>query len=144
MSDFDAASILREFGLKQSAGRKALVEVLLKAEKPLSHKEICAKLAGLRYDPVSVYRSLEAFIDAGIVHRIEDDNHTWLFAFCTCSGESHCHPHFFCRSCGKCECLREYQVPEIPGLRENCIIEEKKFYIKGVCESCVSINEEGG
>ncbi len=135
----NAAAILREYGLKQTAGREALLEVLLNAGKPLSHKEICAELIFLRYDPVSVYRSLETFIASGIVHRVEDENRTWLFALCTCDAGSHCHPHFFCRSCGKCECLKEYQMPEIPGLQDHYIIEEKRFYVKGICGCCASL-----
>jgi len=139
MSAGRAGLILQEYGLKQTAGRIALIELLLEDEKPLSHKEICLKLQPLRYDPVSVYRSLETFVAAGIVHRVEDDNRTWLFALCTCDGNSHCHPHFFCRRCGKCECLTGYQMPEIPGLTESHIIEEKRFYVKGVCGSCVPL-----
>jgi Fur family transcriptional regulator, ferric uptake regulator len=134
-----ASAILRECGLKQTAGRIALLKVLLAAGKPLSHKEIRARMLPLRYDPVSVYRSLETFIASGIVHRVEDENRTWLFALCTCDGSSHCHPHFFCRSCGKCECLKDYQMPEIPGLQDSHIVEEKRFYVKGVCGRCAAL-----
>lgn len=133
-----ADAILREHGLKQTAGRKALVRLLLNAGKPLSHREICAALQSLPYDPVSIYRSLEAFVRSGLAHRIEDDNHTWLFAICPCSESKHCHPHFFCRSCGKCECLKECGMPEIDGLQDRYIVEEKRFYVKGICGSCAS------
>jgi Fur family transcriptional regulator, ferric uptake regulator len=136
MPDERVTAILRACGLKQTAGREALLKVLLNAGKPLSHKEICAELQTLRYDPVSVYRSLETFIASGIVHRVEDENRTWMFALCTCDGGSHCHPHFFCRSCGKCECLKGYQMPEIPGLQDRYIVEEKRFYVKGICGTC--------
>lgn len=139
MPEDHAAAILRERALKQTAGRTALLKVLLDAGKPLSHKEICTKMLPLRYDPVSVYRSLETFIASGIVHRIEDEHRTWLFALCTCDGGSHCHPHFFCRSCGKCECLKEYQMPDIPGLQNSHIVEEKRFYVKGVCGRCAAL-----
>ncbi|MEW5784525.1 MAG: transcriptional repressor [Bacillota bacterium] len=133
-----AAAILREHGLKQTAGRETLLQVLLSAGKPLSHKEICAAMLPLRYDPVSVYRSLETFLASGIVHRVEGENRTWLFALCTCDGGSHCHPHFFCRSCGKCECLKGYGMPELPGLQDSYVVEEKRFYVKGVCGRCAT------
>lgn len=62
MPEARAAAILRECGLKHTAGREAVLQILLDAGKPLSHKEICKKLGALSYDPVSVYRSLESFV----------------------------------------------------------------------------------
>lgn len=134
----DAAEILREYGLKYTAGREALLGLMLEAGKPLSHREICRDLEPLQYDPVSVYRSLDSFISAGIVHRIEGEHRTSLYALCTCGGGSHCHPHFFCRSCGKCECLKGLTMPELPGLKGNYVIEEKRYYIKGLCAVCAA------
>jgi len=131
-----AAEILKKAGLKQTAGRIALLKVLLKADKPLSHRQICEALGDLYYDPVSVYRSLESFIEAGFVHKVEDDNRSWLYALCTCKEESHCHPHFFCRNCGNCECLRSYSIPRIENLNNDYIVEEQRYYIKGICSSC--------
>lgn len=136
MPEDTAESLLREHGLKKTAGRKALVSLLLDAGKPLSHKSICEALHPLPYDPVSIYRSLEAFVESGLAHRIEDENSTWLFALCTCGEERHCHPHFFCRSCGKSECLKGCEMPDIPGLQDRYIVEEKRFYIKGICGDC--------
>ncbi len=132
--------ILQEYGLKKTAGRMAMLKVLLEADKPLSHREICAALDSLYYDPVSVYRSLESFIEAGFVHKVEDDNRGWLFALCVCQENNHCHPHFFCRSCGNCECLKNYKIPAISGLDNNYIVEEQRYYIKGICSDCKGIS----
>ncbi|MDW7739335.1 MAG: Fur family transcriptional regulator [Bacillota bacterium] len=141
MSELEAEKLLKHYRLKATTGREALVRALLEADKPLSHKELMNRLSNLQYDPASIYRSLDTFVEAGLVHRVEDENRTWLFALCTCSGENHCHPHFFCRSCGKCECLKDYHVPEIPGLRENYLVEGKRFYLKGICSGCISGNK---
>ncbi len=137
-----AAAIIREYGLKQTAGREALLTVLLNAGKPLSHREIKAKMLSYQYDPVSIYRSLEAFVTAGLAHRIETEERTWLFAICTCGREGHCHPHFFCRSCGKCECLSNYMMPDIDDLGGGYIIEERRYYVKGICSSCAGSDHE--
>lgn len=131
-----AGDILKKYGLKQTAGRLGLLKILLEAERPLSHKEICTALKDLFYDPVSVYRSLESFIRAGFVHKIEDENRSRLFALCTCEENSHCHPHFFCRSCGSCECLQDYRIPGISGLDNNYIVEERRYYVRGICSNC--------
>ncbi len=131
-----AASILHEYNLKQTAGRIALIDVLLASDRPLSHKEIYNNLEGHFYDSVSVYRSLETFVNAGFVHKIEDANRTWLFALCTCSKTSHCHPHFFCRICGQSECLKDYLIPRLDDLNNDYIVEEQRYYLKGICSSC--------
>ncbi|MBM4234981.1 MAG: transcriptional repressor [Firmicutes bacterium] len=136
MSDQLAAEILKEHSLKQTAGRLAILLVLIKAGKPLSHKDICSVLGDHFYDPVSVYRSLDSFVEAGFVHRVEDDNRTRLFALCTCEKSSHCHPHFFCRRCGKCECLKKFDIPAISELQQDYIVEEQRYYLKGVCSCC--------
>lgn len=136
MVEKQAADILKEFSLKQTAGRLAILKVLLEAGKPMSHKDICLALGNLFYDPVSVYRSLDSFIEAGFVHKVEDDNRTWLFALCTCEESSHCHPHFFCRNCGKCECLKMCKIPVITDLQQDYVIEEQRYYIRGICSSC--------
>ncbi len=136
MPETTAVSILHEYGLKQTAGRIALIDVLLTSDKPLSHKEICENMESHFYDAVSVYRSLETFINAGFVHKIEDENRTWFFAICTCSKGSHCHPHFFCRTCGKSECLKDCLIPRIGDLNNNYIVEEQRYYLKGICSSC--------
>ncbi len=136
MPECAATGILKKYGLKQTAGRVALLEVLQKADVALSHRQICEALSDLYYDPVSVYRSLESFIEAGFVHKVEDANRSWLYALCTCEDGNHCHPHFFCRNCGKCECLRKYKIPRIEDLNNNYIVEEQRYYIKGICSSC--------
>jgi Fur family transcriptional regulator, ferric uptake regulator len=143
MSDEHAAEILKAHGLKQTAGRLALLSVLLQAGKPLSHRAVCAALGDLYYDPVSVYRSLESFIEAGFVHKVEDDNRTWLFALCTCEQGSHCHPHFFCRSCGRCECLKMCSIPAIAELQQDYVVEEQRYYIKGLCGNCSKSGQLG-
>jgi Fur family transcriptional regulator, ferric uptake regulator len=137
MTEKLVGAILRRSGLKKTAGRLALLSVLTKTDKPLSHKDICAALDyDFCYDPVSVYRSLESFVEAGFVHKIEDENRTWLFALCTCGEKSHCHPHFFCRSCGKCECLKNLSIPVIENLQDGYVVEEQRYYIHGICSAC--------
>ena len=128
--------ILKSYSLKQTAGRIALLKVMLASDRPISHKEICAKLDGFNYDAVSIYRSLESFIKAGFVHKVEDDRGAWLYALCTCNKMGHCHPHFFCRHCGLCKCLDEYKMPALEQVKDDFIVEEQRYYLKGICSDC--------
>jgi len=129
-------NILKSYGLKVTAGRAALLKVMLESDRPISHKVISEKLDGLNYDAVSIYRSLESFIKAGFVHKVEDDRGTWLYALCTCKKMGHCHPHFFCRHCGLCKCLDDHSMPVIKQVEDDFIVEEQRYYLKGICKDC--------
>lgn len=136
-----AREILRDAGLKCTPGRMALLELLLEEKKPLSQQEIARGLVGVDFNYVSIYRSLDAFLKAGIVHRVEAGDRTWRYALCGCGSHRHCHPHFICRECGRVECLSDFQgagfkedLPEdyLPGY----VVEERELYLRGLCRDC--------
>ena len=131
-----ARRILREAGLKMTPGRRALLELLQQSGKPMSQQEITEQLSEIEYNYVSIYRNLNSFLEAGIVHRVDTGDRTWRFALCACGSSRHCHPHFICRSCGMIECLNGMDIPEPPFLKPGYIIEEQEIYIKGLCGKC--------
>ena len=68
------ASRLRHLGQRFTAGRRALVEALTKADRPVTIEEI------LRVEPhlplSSTYRNLAILQQAGVVHRVSTDHET--------------------------------------------------------------------
>lgn len=133
-----AREILSGFGLKKTAGRIALIKLLLQAQNPLTRQEISAKLTGVNFNRVSIYRSLDAFLKAGIIHKVEAGDRSRRFAICSCGSSSHCHPHFICRSCGKVECLNGLKNIQHYPLKPGYIFEEQEIYIRGLCARCSS------
>ncbi len=134
-----ASRILQIVGLKKTPGRMALLNVLLEEENPLTQQEIALKLSKVAaLNHVSIYRSLEAFLKAGIIHKVESGDRTWRFALCGCGSRGHCHPHFICRVCGKAECLDGVSIPQPPLLKRGYCVEEKEYYLKGLCADCSS------
>ncbi|NLX90061.1 MAG: transcriptional repressor [Firmicutes bacterium] len=133
-----ACDLLTGSGLKKTTGRIALLKLLLKAKKPLTQQEISNSLSGVNFNYVSIYRSLDAFLKAGIVHKVEAGDGNRRFAVCSCGSSSHCHPHFICRSCGMVECLRELKIPELRELKSGYVAEEQEIYIRGICANCSS------
>ena len=131
-----SAELLANARLKRTPGRLALLELLLKEKKPLTKQEISAKLSGIAFNSVSIYRSLEAFLQAGIVHKIKVGDRNWRFAVCDCGSSRHCHPHFICRSCGTVECLQGLQIPKPQKLKPGYVAEEQEIYIRGLCAKC--------
>lgn len=127
--------LLSQAGLKNTSGRMAIME-LLKNEGPLSHEEIMNKLSGIAINRVTIYRALDSFVHAGIVHRIDTGDRVWKFALCGHHHAGHCHPHFVCKACGKIECMNSIELPPVKGFKEGYTIEESEFYLKGRCSQC--------
>lgn len=133
----EAAQILKKLGFKRTPGRIALLSLLLETDAPLTQQEISDHLyEEMNY--VNIYRSLDAFVKAGIVHRVETGEKNWRFAICTCGSRGHCHPHFICQECGKTECLGGVPMPEVSLSDSGYVIYEQEMYLKGLCGSCSS------
>ncbi|NLY74988.1 MAG: transcriptional repressor [Firmicutes bacterium] len=132
----DIVQILHDAGLKHTPGREALLNVLMRSAHPMTQEEISRELAGSGMNRVTIYRALDSFTKAGIVHRVENGDRVWKFAFCGCGSHGHCHPHFTCRNCGKVECLPGIELPDIPKPKAGYIIEERQFYLRGLCARC--------
>ncbi len=135
-----AEEILSSVGLKKTPGRLALVRLLLEAEGPLTHQEITQRMESFELNPVSIYRSLDAFVHAGIVHRVDTGERIGRFALCVCGsheeGHGHSHPHFTCKSCGKTECLEDQVMPALAVARPGYTVHEVELYLWGICASC--------
>lgn len=131
--DRHALELLDQAGLRRTPGRVQLLALLLGAQHPLSHQEL---RDGSGLSRVALYRALDAFHAAGIVHRVDAGERLWRFAVCGCGHSVHCHPHFTCRVCGEVECLNEIALPAIdhPGI----VIEEQEVYLRGVCRQCAA------
>ncbi len=133
-----AETILLRARLKRTVGRIAIINLLMAAEYPLSQQEIAHRLLKVSMNGVSIYRSLDAFLKAGIVHRVESGDRAWRFAICGCDTRGHCHPHFICKQCGKVECLSGHKLPELGEMQAGYEAEEQEFYIRGRCAGCSS------
>ena len=127
--------VLRDCGLRRTSGRVRLLGLLLGAAAPLAPDEIFARLRRRGIDRVTVYRTLESFLEAGIVHRIEAGGRR-RFAVCGRVHRGHCHPHFTCRVCGTVECLRDVALPRLRRLGRAYRVEEQELYVRGVCARC--------
>ncbi|MEL0098048.1 MAG: Fur family transcriptional regulator [Opitutae bacterium] len=91
---------LRKYGLRLTKQRKAMLEVLAKAENPLSAEETHSTIAPASCDLVTVYRSLEQFERIGVVQMGVRENGTKVY--CLAHGHDH-HHHLTCRTCGRTE-----------------------------------------
>jgi len=136
LDDTAAMKILDGVGLKKTPGRIAMLNIFLEAKNPMTQQEIMKKMSRVKLNYVSIYRTLETFVEAGIIHKVESGDRVWRFALGNEKKEGHGHPHFTCRSCGITECIDEVKVPDKIPLKIGYIIEKQELFLKGLCPKC--------
>jgi Fur family ferric uptake transcriptional regulator len=130
--------LLKRNQLSVTSGRRKILELFLLQEGALSHSDI-EKKAGEKFDRVTVYRTLQAFLEKGLIHNIPTADNSIRYALCKddCTAGHHRddHVHFICSSCGTTVCLEEVNVPVLK-LPTGFVAEQVEVLVNGVCKSC--------
>jgi Fur family transcriptional regulator, ferric uptake regulator len=130
--------ILKHNQLSVTTGRLKILELFLGHDGALSHSDI-EKKAGEKFDRVTVYRTLQAFLEKGLIHTIPTADNSIRYALCrdNCSAGHHQddHIHFVCHSCGSTMCLEGVAIPAI-RLPKGFIAEQVEMVVSGVCKGC--------
>ena len=130
--------ILKKNGLSVTEGRKKILELFLDNEGALAHADI-EKYTDAAFDRVTVYRTLQTFVDKGIIHQIPTIDNSILYALCKhkCEAGHHHdeHVHFICNHCGKTICLDDVTVPAVK-LPKGFKPAQAAMVVTGVCSDC--------
>lgn len=132
------ADILKRNGLSVTESRKKILELFLGSEGALAHADI-ENNAAVSFDRVTVYRTLQTFVEKGIIHQIPTTDNSILYALCkhNCQqGEHHDnHVHFICNNCDKTFCLDDVTVPPVK-LPKGFTPAQAAMVVTGVCIDC--------
>ena len=130
--------ILRRNQLSVTDSRKSILDLFLHSNGALAHADI-EKQTGEKFDRVTVYRTLQAFMEKGIIHTIPTSDNSIRYALCKddCTEGHHHdnHVHFLCNVCGRTTCLDSVTVPEVKlpkGFRPM----DSQMIVSGICEQC--------
>jgi len=130
--------ILKKNQLSVTESRKSILELFINSTGALAHADI-EKSTGEAYDRVTVYRTLQTFVEKGIIHHIPTTDNSILYALCkdNCEAGHHHdnHVHFICDDCSKTVCLEEVIVPKVKlpqGYRQK----HTEVVVTGVCDEC--------
>ena len=130
--------ILRRNSLSVTDSRKKILNLFLNLNGALAHGDI-EKKAGEKFDRVTVYRTLQTFVEKGIIHTIPTTDNSVRYALCkdNCTEGHHHdnHVHFICLKCGTTLCLEEVIVPEIK-ISKGFSVNEIEVVVKGICMDC--------
>lgn len=133
-----ANEILKNHQLSITGSRVAILQIFMEADGALAHSDI-EKLTQESFDRVTVYRTLQTFVEKGIIHQIPTTDNSVLYAMCkeACSNGHHHdnHVHFLCSACHVTTCLEDVIVPGVK-LPRGFKQEDVKMIVTGVCKTC--------
>ncbi len=149
-------NLFNEYQLRVTNCRTDIMLFFLEADFALSAKALENNFP--QYDRVTIYRTLNSFIEKGILHPIPSDGGAALYGLSDSIRkgaeqmgqatmlsdveevipQTHIHDehiHFSCHACGKTLCLPEQTIPKV-NLPPGYQIKEVEMVVKGYCKSC--------
>jgi Fe2+ or Zn2+ uptake regulation protein len=99
-----AADRLRDDGQRYTTQRRALVDLLVVVDQPLTIPQLLERQPGLAQS--SAYRNLAVLERAGVVHRIVTSDEFARYELA--EDLTHHHHHLICSSCGE---VTDFEVP---------------------------------
>ena len=134
----DIKEILKRSQLSVTASREKILHLFLEQTGALAHGDI-EKKAGEKFDRVTVYRTLQVFVEKGIIHVIPTFDNSILYALCKddCEEGHHYdqHIHFVCTNCSNTYCLDDIVTPDIK-LPKGYSSSHIEVVVEGVCKEC--------
>jgi Fur family transcriptional regulator, ferric uptake regulator len=138
METINVDDILKKNQLSVTGSRKSILELFIGSNGALAHADI-EKRTGEKFDRVTVYRTLQSFMEKGIIHTIPTSDNSIRYALCKddCSEGHHHdnHVHFLCNECGKTICLDSVTVPDVK-LPKGFKPLERQMIVNGICGDC--------
>ena len=137
LSEADALCLKQ--GLRLTALRRRVLELVWQSHKPLGAYDILAVLSeqdGRRAAPPTVYRALDFLLDNNLVHRIASLN-----AFIGCNHPEHAHQGQFliCRTCHVAVELEHKTISNAiveSALGVGFVVEGQTVEVVGLCAAC--------
>lgn len=133
--------LLKRQSLSVTESRKRILQIFLDQPGALSHGEI-EKKAGMIFDRVTIYRTLQTFVDRGLIHTIPSAENAVRYALCKdeCGDGHHRHEHihFVCTRCEQTFCLDEVVTPVI-RLPKGYSTSQIEILVQGKCKQCATV-----
>jgi len=129
---------LKRNQLSITDSRKKILEMFLQRKGALAHADI-EQQSGEEFDRVTIYRTLQTFVEKGIIHTIPSADNSVRYALCKddCSEGHHHdnHVHFMCDQCGTTYCLDHVTVPPVV-LPPGFLVSQVDVVVSGTCLKC--------
>ncbi len=129
---------LKKHQLSITDARKKILSFFLESGSAMAHADVEHK-SSTEFDRVTIYRTLQTFVEKGIIHTIPTTDNSVLYALCKddcIEGHHHDdHVHFICDDCGSTYCLDHVSVPKVK-LPKGFRAAQTDLVVSGVCNKC--------
>jgi Fur family zinc uptake transcriptional regulator len=135
----EADSICARGGVRLTALRKRVLELVWQSHKPLGAYDILGVLAdedGRRAAPPTVYRALDFLLENGLIHRIASLN---AFVGCNHPGSAHQGQFLICRECHAAIELAQAPISDAIEQGAQSVgfqVEGQTVEVIGLCAQC--------
>lgn len=135
-----ASDVLKSKKLRVTPARTEVLDLFINENSALSHGDLEKKLDP-NFDRVTLYRTLTAFLESGLIHKVPDESGAQRFAYCNHEHHEHegehvdTHVHFNCGKCNRTFCLDDIHIPAVSlpaGFRQD----DSLYLVKGICNQC--------
>lgn len=131
--------IFSQKGIKPTSNRVLVYKTLAETSVPLSLLDIETILVTV--DRASIFRVLNVFVSADMVHSFEDGSGSVKYELCHGQHQTHSmadmHPHFHCEECGRTFCITDSTIQQVK-LPAGFEVKGANFTLKGLCPECNS------
>lgn len=130
---------LRAAGLRRTPARLAVFARVNALARPVSHAELQELPDIADVDDITLYRTLSALVEAGLLHRVHGIDGVWRYC-AQPQGHPGCpanHAHFLCTSCGAMACLLQQAMPRV-DVPAGAVVHGRHFIVHGHCAACVA------
>jgi Fur family ferric uptake transcriptional regulator len=129
------AALVRERGLRVTASRLAVLELLERSADPLTHHEVVDRLKTSSWNRSTLYRNLIDLTEVGLLQKSEIGG---LARFERSGKTGACaeHPHFVCTDCGTVSHLESVTVL-FEGRGPTAVMSgQVAVQLRGKCDDC--------
>lgn len=138
LNDHTIAATLKELGVYVTQNRIIILKVLMQCSGAVSVANI-RRLANTRLDRVSVYRTLQAFLDKGVLFVVPNTSGVPHYAVngAIRQSDKQGSAFFICTKCGASELLKDQvEVKHHSGAGQLVNIKSRYVVFEGFCEKC--------
>lgn len=131
---------LRRAGLRSTASRRAIVELISQYSGSFTAQGVCRDLAPTGVGRATVFRTLNVLADLGLLNRLHVGDGCHSYSLC---GPDH-HHHLVCTGCGQVipldMCLIDQQVRPVAD-QVGFLVEGHHMEVFGRCAACRPFDE---
>jgi Fur family transcriptional regulator, ferric uptake regulator len=142
----DLRAKLQAAKLRVTGVRLRVLEVLAEPGEAIDAQEVERRAALPAADRVTIYRTLNTLVDAGLAHRVDPGDRIYRFSLTShahCEGEHHHHEHLHmvCDTCGSVRCLDDAEVIVQTRVKGQATPRRLRVFsgegtLHGICERC--------